>query len=262
MDPPAPALREARAFGCAVRAALSIVLETILSALFAPIRMIFHTEFVVAGIAGLRLHWKSPPRADAPTDWPRALRRHGVHTLIGLAWTALVWRMDPRVLPWILPVAGALILSSPLSVLSSRVSLGRLARRAGLFATPEETAPPREITRTVELTAGAPERPGLVEAVVDPLANALACAQGTPRTHGPASARAARDALVALALVQGLDALDKAARGRLLHDPLALSALHSAVWTSPEAHASWHRHRESTGPSNRAPETLLAALPT
>ena len=256
------AAREARAFGGALHAAASIVLETMLSALFAPIRMLFHTEFVIAGIAGLRIRWKSPPRADAPTDWSRAIRRHGVHTLIGLAWTAFVWRMEPRVLPWILPVAGALILSIPLSVYSSRVSLGRAAHRAGLFVTPEENAPPVEITRTAELTAAASERPGLAEAIVDPLANALACAQGTPRTHAPESAQALREATVARALAEGLAALDGPARARLLNDPLALSALHFAVWTSPRAHASWHRHREDSPGQPTEPAAALAAVPT
>ena len=256
------ALREARAFGGALRAAASIVLETLLSSLFAPIRMLFHTEFVVAGVAGLRIRWKSPPRADAPTDWPRAVRRHGVHTLVGLAWTALVWRMEPRVLPWILPVAGALIVSIPLSVFSSRVNLGRAARRAGLFVTPEETAPPAEIARTAELTANAPERPGLAEAIIDPLANALACAQGTARTHLPPSVLAAREATLARALTQGIETLDAAARGRLLNDPVALSLLHEAAWTSPDAHASWHRRRESAPVPLRSPAARLAALPT
>ena len=226
-------VRERRAFGGGLHAAVSVLLETVLSALFAPIRMLFHTEFVIAGVAGLRIGWKSPPRADAATTWGRALRRHGVHTLIGLAWTALVWRMEPRVLPWILPVAGALILSIPLSVLSSRVELGRAARRAGLFVTPEEQAPPPEIVRTAELATAAPSHAGLAAAVIDPLENAVACAQGTPRTHLPPAGVEARAQLVERALAQGLEALTPRDRSRLLNDPLALSALHFAVWTSP-----------------------------
>ena len=234
-------LRQARAFGGAVEAAASVFLETLLSALFAPIRMLFHTEFVVTGIAGLRIRWKSPPRADAPTDWPRAIRRHGVHTLIGLAWTGFVWWMEPRVLPWVLPVAGALILSIPLSVFSSRPSWGRAARRLGLFVTPEEAAPAAEILRTTELAANERARPELADAVVDPLMNAVACAQGTPRTHVPEGALAARASLVERALREGLDAFSDRERSRLLNDPIALAALHLAVWRSPDAHPSWRR---------------------
>ena len=232
-------------FGRGVRAAVSIVLETFVSALLAPIRMLFHTEFVVTGIAGLSFRWKSPPRADAPVTWARATRRHGIHTLLGLAWIAFVWRMDPRVLPWILPVAGALVLSIPLSVFSSRVTLGRLARRLGLFVTPEELQAPEEVRRTAELAAKAPARPGLAGAIIDPLVNALACAQGTPRVHLSAAAAEARNDLVARALERGVESLDRRERGRLLNDPVALSTLHLAVWTSPRAHASWIAAREA-----------------
>jgi hypothetical protein len=55
------------------------------------------------------------------------LRRHGVHTVLGAAWGALIWWLDPGYLPWFLPVVGALALSVPLSVYSSRAALGKAA---------------------------------------------------------------------------------------------------------------------------------------
>jgi membrane glycosyltransferase len=143
------------------------------------------------------------------------------------------------VLPWILPVAGALALSIPLSVLSSRVDLGRALRRLGLFVTPEELAPPVEILRTLALARSAVEGPGLAQAVMDPRLNALACASATARPHGVNAASAERTALAQRALEHGLDGLDRAERGRLLNDPVALSMLHLDAWTSPRAHASW-----------------------
>jgi membrane glycosyltransferase len=236
-------LRGERRFGRGVRAAASVAIETVFSALFAPIRMIFHTQFVTAGLAGITVRWKSPSRADAQTGWGHALRRHGLHTLLGIAWTALVWWLDPRVLPWVLPVAGALALSIPLSVLSSRIDLGRLARRWGLFATPEEIRPPVEILRTLELARLAPAEPGLREAVMDAQVNALAAASATPRFHDAAGVEK-RAELVGKALSGGLEALDRAERTRLLNDPLALSALHLEAWAAPAAHASWKAARD------------------
>jgi len=226
-------------FGSSTRVAAGVLIETVFSALFAPIRMLFHTQFVVTGVAGITLHWKSPPRADTAVTWRRALRRHGAHTLLGLAWIALVWSLDPRVLPWILPVAGALALSIPLSVLTSGVDAGLGSLRAGLFATPEERNPPEAVRRTLELSRADRPRPGLAEAVMDPLANALASAQGTPRERASASAQDERVALVRRALTEGLDVLDRRARHRLLNDPLALAELHFDAWTSPDAHESW-----------------------
>jgi membrane glycosyltransferase len=109
-----------------------------------------------------------------------------------------------------------------------------------LFVTPEELQPPAEILRTAELTRAAVERPGLAQAVMDPRVNALACASARARMNGLRSERAA---LVERALTQGLEALDRNERGKLLNDPVALSLLHLDVWTSSAAHASWKRER-------------------
>ena len=214
------------------RASLSVLIETMFSALFAPIRMLFHTQFVVTGLAGIALRWKSPPRADAETTWLQALSRHGVHTAIGIAWTAFVWYLEPRVLPWVLPVAGALVLSIPLSVLSSRVDLGRAFRRAGLFLTPEELNPPAEVRRTMELARVERERPSLAAAIVDPAVNALACANATPRFRVSESSREERNRLVRKVSEKGVAALDAREAGRLLNDPLALSILHLEAWAA------------------------------
>jgi hypothetical protein len=101
----------------------------LLSALLAPIRMLFHTQFVAMALAGHAVRWKSPPRGDSETGWRYALRRHGLHTLVGVLWAAIVWWLNPSYLWWLLPVVGALILSIPLSVFTSRVGLGRKLRR-------------------------------------------------------------------------------------------------------------------------------------
>ena len=239
------AARSGRAFGRGLRAAVSVAMETVFSALFAPIRMIFHTQFVITGIAGVTLRWKSPPRADSETTWGQAVRRHGAHTVLGLLWILLVAWLDPRVLPWILPVAGALFVSIPLSVWSSRVRYGEAMRRAGLFVTPEEIRPPEEIRRTLELASTGVPRSSLADAVVDPVANALACASATPRGHFLPASRSRRGTLVARALTEGLESLDRDERGRLLNDPLALSALHFDVWATREVHPSWSRLRHS-----------------
>jgi membrane glycosyltransferase len=236
--------RGAGAFGRGLGATASVVIETLFSALFAPVRMIFHTEFVIAGIAGVTIRWKSPPRAESETSWSQALRRHGAHTVLGLLWILLVWRLDQRVLPWILPVAGALLVSIPLSVLSSRVRLGVAMRDAGLFVTPEEIHPPEEVSRTLELSRPDVPRPTLRDAVVDPITNALACARATPRATTLLASRTQRATLVARALMEGLESLDRRELGRLLNDPLALSNLHFDVWSTMQVHPSWFRTRD------------------
>ena len=74
-----------------------------------------------------------------------ALTRHGLHALLALAWAAIAASVAPGLFWWLSPVWLPLIFATPLSVFGSRASLGALARRAGLFWTPEETSPPPEL---------------------------------------------------------------------------------------------------------------------
>jgi len=121
----------ARGFGGALRVTCSMLIELLFSMLLAPVRMLFHTRFVLGAFLGWAVGWKSPPRADNETGWGQAIQRHGVHSVIGVVWGVLVYWLNPSFVWWLLPIAGALTLSVPLSVLSSRVSLGRAFRRAG-----------------------------------------------------------------------------------------------------------------------------------
>jgi membrane glycosyltransferase len=232
-------VRQARQYGGLSRLVLSMLIEVVLSALLAPTRMLFHTKFVVAAYSGWGISWKSPPREDAETSWGEALRRHGGHTVLGLAWGALVYWLNPSFVLWLLPIVGSLALSIPLSVMLSRVSFGRASREAGLFMIPEEAMPPREIVETQQHVEQVAETPDFVDAVVDPVTNALMCATASARVVQPASAKERHAALVQHALTSGPRALTASQRHILLGDPFALSRLHELVWGSPLADAGW-----------------------
>jgi membrane glycosyltransferase len=131
-------------FGGAIALVVSVAGEILASALLAPIRMLFHTRFVVAALAGWSVQWKSPPREDAQTSWGEAVRRHGLHSAFGVAWAAGVYWLNPRSVV-AAPVVGALILSIPVEVLTSRAMPGERFRRAKLFLIPEEFNPLPEI---------------------------------------------------------------------------------------------------------------------
>jgi membrane glycosyltransferase len=109
--------RGADRFGGAVGVTLSVLIELLLASALAPVRMLFHTQFVIAALTNLQLHWKSPPREDAETTWGEAARRHGLHTLLGLGWGVGVYWLAPSYIGWLLPVAGALVLAIPSSPL-------------------------------------------------------------------------------------------------------------------------------------------------
>lgn len=232
-------LHGAREYGGALRLVLSMLVEWIFSMLMAPIRMLFHTQFVLAALTGLRIQWKSPPREDAATPWNMALRRHGWHSLLGLAWGGVVYWLNPSYLLWMLPILGALALSVPISVVTSSPLLGRQLRRLGLFLIPEETNPPDEL-RAVQEELGYIVNPnGFTEAVADPSVNALACALVPARRIVPEVLHRTQLRLIDHALRHGPTALSPQEKLLLLNDASLLSQLHYQVWTSPLAHPDW-----------------------
>jgi len=239
------AARDATRYGGRMRLFASLAGEMALSALLAPIRMLFHTQFVLTALAGRSVRWRSPPRDDSETTFGDAISRHAAHTLLGSAWAAFVWWLNPSYLWWLLPVVGALILSVPLSVYTSRVGLGRRLRRRRFFLIPEEARPPAVIRATRRYVKRALPPADATMAVVDPVLNALTAAQGIARFDLPPAARAARDAMVERAARAGLAALAPAERGLLIGDPIALSDLHLRVWSDPAAEDAWSRARDA-----------------
>ncbi len=249
----------AKRFGGVLRFTLSVLLEVVFSALLAPIRMLFHTQFVIAALTGWHVNWSSPPREDTQTTWGEAMRRHGVHTLIGIAWGAGIYWVHPSYTWLLLPVVGALAVSMPISVYSSRVSLGRAMRRAKLFLIPEETDPPHELRVMRAHASHTNGAPAFVNAVVDPVVNAIAIACAASSSGARRSARRPSRA-IATAVEHGPNALSDRQKLAFLTDPLMLSQLHLQVSTSPAAHPSWRAEPVTNGSANGTNGANGAAL--
>ena len=134
-------------FGGAWRLCASVLVETIFSTLLAPVMMLFQTLSVAATLLGRSVVWEAQPRDDRGLGWREAVRRLGWHSLIGFAWAGGVYVVAPDFFWWLTPIWLGLTLALPLSVWSSRRSLGLALQRLGLFLTPEETQPPPELSR-------------------------------------------------------------------------------------------------------------------
>nr|WP_246191220.1 glucans biosynthesis glucosyltransferase MdoH [Aureimonas leprariae] len=173
--------RRRRAFGGAGPLLASAIAETLFGILWNPMSLVFYTGFVVATLAGRTVAWDPQHRTDRGVGWGEATRRHRWHMAIALLWGALVWRLDPAVFWWMSPLFAGLLLSAPLTVLSSRMSLGLAAARLRLFLTPDETEPAPELLSLRAETAK-------VEAL---LAEAPS-AEGTARASVPRAAPAGR----------------------------------------------------------------------
>ncbi len=244
--------RNTRSYGGIARLSLSVLLEILLSSLFAPIRMLFHTKFVLQNLAGRTVSWRSQGREDAETGWKEAIYHHGLDTIFATAWGTGLYLLNPDYFWWVTPIIGALILSIPLSVYASRVSLGQWARAAGLFLIPEEVCPPPELrdmdenlerARRAAAQLPQPQRDGFVRCAIDPYVNALRRALlGRPGSLRP-SIRAARRALLDRAVAGGPSALAAGERKVLLYDSGLVGELHDRLWQSlnPEDARRWGR---------------------
>lgn len=229
----------AKQYGGALRLLASMLLEMLFSVLLAPVRMLFHTVFVVSAFLGWEVVWNSPQRDDDDTPWSESIRRHGSQMLLGLVWAGGMAWLDLRFLWWLAPIVFSLILSPIVSVLSSRATLGIKSKAAKLFLIPEEYEPPRELVATEEYLALNRQRAlknGFMHAVVDPTFNALATGMATSRHLLRQGIENGRQVLLAKALQSGPKSLGKADRLILLSDPVVMARLHSAVWTQPDQH--------------------------
>lgn len=134
--------RDHHRFGGGVRLVAGALAELVLSVLYAPIRMVFHSVFVASILAGRRGGWRSPPREEAGTPWREALRRHWIFAALAVAWVVFVADGTSMRAWWLLPMLAGLLLAVPLSVLGSRTKVGRWARAHGALVIPEEIWPP------------------------------------------------------------------------------------------------------------------------
>ncbi len=231
--------RLSRLYGGSGRLLDSLIVESLFSALLAPIRMLFHARYVTMAMLGRAVKWQSPPRDDAETPWSEAIRRHGGDTVLGLVWAAGVYWLNPGFLWWLLPIVGSLMISIPLSVWSSRVGLGRRFRQHRVFLIPEESQPPRELRWTRSALRRQPAlTQGFMRAAVDPITQAVIGAAGRPRIL-PARVAAARKNLIELAITEGPGALGQIQRNLILSDPDLLGELHDRLWQVPNAAPVW-----------------------
>ena len=154
--------------------------------------------------------------------------------------------LHPDAFWWLMPVAGALVLSIPVSVLASRTRLGTRARRWGLFATPEETSPPteiRDLERELPPRSRRARRGRAASRARSPTPARTRCTRGScaVRASSPPQLREERDALALRARDAGPDALTPAEKRLLLSDAPCMQSLHEAVWRlgDPAAAARW-----------------------
>jgi membrane glycosyltransferase len=137
----------------------SCFLETILSALYAPILMMVQSRHVFEVFMGHDSGWKPQRRDSGGTTWTDAWLFHKRHMLLSCVTAVIVYFLSPSLLAWVSPALLGLFLAVPLSRASGSVSLGTALSRIALLRTPEEVDPPALVARRGELLAQAQELP-------------------------------------------------------------------------------------------------------
>ena len=137
----------------------SFLLETVLSALYAPILMMVQSRHVFEVFMGHDSGWRPQNRDGGGTTWSDAWEFHKRHLLLSCMTAAVIYFLSPSLLAWVSPALLGLFLAVPLSRASGSASLGLALARIALLRTPEELEQPALVRRRKELIANAPPLP-------------------------------------------------------------------------------------------------------
>jgi membrane glycosyltransferase len=142
----------ARCCGGAIPAALSVVFETVTSALIAPVMMLMQSDAVLGILTGQDVGWCSQARQGSKIPMRVIMRRHASQTILGLLFAIEAVLISPAFFAWVSPLILGMVLSIPLSAASGARCVGSRLRRLGLLVTPEEVECPAILRRANELT--------------------------------------------------------------------------------------------------------------
>jgi membrane glycosyltransferase len=135
---------ERRQNGGALRIAVGLLLESLLSTLIAPVLMLTQSSAVASILWGRDAGWSAQRRVGADSSLAEFLLQHRWHTLWGLAAGAVCWSISPAVFAWMSPIIIGLVLAAPLARLTAKPATTLLA---ALLATSEERCPPDLLRR-------------------------------------------------------------------------------------------------------------------
>jgi membrane glycosyltransferase len=235
-----PRLRAA--YGGLPRATLSVLIESLLSVLYAPVLMLFQSKFVGAILLRRIVGWPPQQRGDHQTGFAEALAAHGDQTLLGVATGVLTYFYVPAFFWWFTPVLAGMLLAIPVSMATSRVWPGQRARAAGLFLTPEESMPPRVLQLLSEnlgavagpLCSGEMAGDLWYRAVIDPCAYALHVSL-LPEEVPNRRRRHYLEGLIFQLQDEGPQSLTPSEKRELLSHRDGLEELHLLLWATQPA---------------------------
>jgi membrane glycosyltransferase len=131
-----------RGFGGGLILFGGLLVETILSSLFAHIMMLLQSSAVIDVFRGRDSGWKPQRRDDGSLPVWEIMQFHSLHITLGICLATLTFYSSTILFLWMLPASLGLVFSGPLSAWSAQKSAGERFRRLGLLQIEEEKAPP------------------------------------------------------------------------------------------------------------------------
>jgi membrane glycosyltransferase len=141
-----------RGCGGAVRAFASLLIETLVSGLIAPVMMVMQSAAVLEVFVGKDSGWQVQRRDDSKRALKMLIRRYLGPTMIGVLLAGAAYAVSWPLFLWMTPVIVGLLLATPLAAVTADTILGRGLRRLGLLMTPEERDPPEVLGRANNLS--------------------------------------------------------------------------------------------------------------
>jgi membrane glycosyltransferase len=150
-----------RGCGGALRAFVSMLVETVLAALMAPVVMYVQSRGVAEVLSGRDSGWDAQQRDDGGISWLALIRGYGGLGVFGAFMGVLAWAVSPSLAAWMAPVVIGMVLAVPVVALTSSRGPGAFLHRLGLLDIPEENIPPPVLVRAAQLRREAAEQPPL-----------------------------------------------------------------------------------------------------
>ncbi|MCB8881001.1 glucans biosynthesis glucosyltransferase MdoH [Acidisoma cellulosilytica] len=150
-----------RGSGGALRALLSLLLETLIGGLVAPVAMLIQTEGVMQILAGRDSGWNAQRRDSDAAPLRLVWRQYWRFMAFGIGLAVIAYAVSPALFLWMTPVLVGLVLAVPLVMLTASSGVGLALQRMGLLSIPEERQPNAILRSAAGLRAAeAPSVPG------------------------------------------------------------------------------------------------------